>query len=119
MNSQEAKELFQQLNEYYVTKLLNHEYEVVSVHDHVIAVSMPEDGAHFSLWTSNAPVNLSCYRNSLGLESLIWLQFTEEQQNILHPQLNADAQKYRQRPDVAEARYHQYLRLKSEFEPTE
>lgn len=82
----EIKQLVQDLNRYFVDKILNEDYVIVGTDEYKVAVKI-DDTYIFSLWSTNAPVNLKCVEYTFDYfssSSFMDLFFSQEEKEIIH-----------------------------------
>jgi hypothetical protein len=108
------KNEIEKLNSYFVVKVLQGDYELKAISQYHATIII-DDGYQFCFWIANGAFSFNCYEGAFNFMSL---RFTEAEKELLAPiftQLFNDEQ---MNPDKVEERKKEYLKLKSEFEPT-
>lgn len=77
------KQKIKEVNEYFVNRIMNGEYIVETVDKYTVVISI--EGYIFHLWAANSWSYLRTYEYDY---SFMALEFTEEQQQYLHPIFN-------------------------------
>jgi hypothetical protein len=87
MKTEELKIRIKELNDYFVNKLVNGEYEVVESDKFVVMVNI--DGYRFNIWIGNGESNLQTYGQGFD-SNFIELFFNEGQKSMVYKNLTRD-----------------------------
>ena len=77
------KTKIEEIQKYFITKLLRSEFNVTSIDNHTLSVQV--EGYDFTLWTSNTALSFSTY----GDMNFIKLNFTKEEREKLWAKFQA------------------------------
>ena len=87
MKTEELKTRVKELNDYFVEKLINGEYEVEERSSYTVMVNI--DSYKFNIWISNGEMNVKTY--GLGFDgNFMELFFNEGQKSIIYKKLMED-----------------------------
>jgi hypothetical protein len=103
-----------ELNSYFVEKLMNSDYKLNSITEHLAKVTIDNEYTFF-LWICVGSTNFGCYSNDLSFMKLAFSDSEKEQlYNVFQIHYNNEVRN----PALKEERKKEYLKLKAEFETT-
>jgi hypothetical protein len=85
------KEKIQEVQNYFKTKLLRGEFEIVKREAYTYIVSIDEE-YNFSIWMKNGPENRKLYKHAD--DNFMHIDLTEEESVLLHNLLVSDYKKF-------------------------
>jgi len=80
------KTKIKEVNDFFVQKILNKEYEIKELNDYTANILV--DDFCFCIWMGNGPQNTRCHLTSL-FENFMMLDFKREQQEKIYNDFNA------------------------------
>jgi hypothetical protein len=104
-----------QLNKYFIDKLITENYVLVSINEHIATILIDEK-YQFTIWRANAFGFIGCYYNG---KNAMELTFREDAKLMLFNRFKKNYDYVLSRPEEVEKRKEEYLKLKKEFEPIE
>ena len=102
------KQKIKEVNDYFVNKIMNGEYIVETVNNYTVVINI--EGYIFCLWAANSWSYFRTYSNETNFMAL---EFTEEQQQYLHPIFNKLVTDFIDFTEI-----EQYNNLKNKYENT-
>lgn len=87
MKTEELKSKIKELNDYFVEKLVNGEYEVEERSKYTVMVDV--DGYRFNIWIGNKWSNLQTYGQGFN-SNFMELVFKRDQKSIIYKNLTRD-----------------------------